>query len=47
MNLDIPQNKIFLLLQDILAVAAHLLGMKFGIGILDDINHLKNHHIRT
>ncbi|KAF4359991.1 hypothetical protein F8388_004498 [Cannabis sativa] len=47
LNLDIPQNNTFLLPRDILAVADHLIGMKFGMGILDDMNHLKNKCIRS
>ncbi|KAM3708051.1 hypothetical protein ACB098_02G071500 [Castanea mollissima] len=47
LNLDIPQNIPFLLPQDILAAADHLIGMKFGMGTLDDMNHLKNKRIRS
>ncbi|KAM6547280.1 hypothetical protein CsatB_018956 [Cannabis sativa] len=47
LNLDIPQNNTFLLPRDILAVADHLIGMKFGMCILDDMNHLKNKCIRS
>ncbi|KAM6547288.1 hypothetical protein CsatB_018964 [Cannabis sativa] len=47
LNLDIPQNNTFLLPRDILAVVDHLIGMKFGMGILDDMNHLKNKRIRS
>ncbi|XP_062170390.1 DNA-directed RNA polymerase subunit beta-like [Alnus glutinosa] len=47
LNLDIPQNITFLLLRDILAATDHLIGMKFGMGTLDDINHLKNKRIRS
>ncbi|KAL3753851.1 hypothetical protein ACJRO7_001143 [Eucalyptus globulus] len=32
---------------DILAAADHLIGMKFGMGTLDDMNHLKNKRIRS
>ena len=46
LSLDIPQNNTFLLPRDILTAADHLIGMKFGMGILDDINHLKNKFIR-
>ncbi|RZC89857.1 hypothetical protein C5167_035855 [Papaver somniferum] len=42
LNLDIPQNNTFLLPRDVLAAADHLIGMKFGMGTLDDMNHLKN-----
>ncbi|KAF4402738.1 hypothetical protein G4B88_010190, partial [Cannabis sativa] len=47
LNLDIPQNKTFLLPQDKLAATDHLIGMKFAMGILDDINHLKNKRVRS
>nr|QAX91701.1 DNA-directed RNA polymerase beta subunit [Diapensia purpurea] len=47
LNLDIPQSNPFLLPRDILAAADHLIGMKFGMGTLDDMNHLKNKRIRS
>nr|AKZ23864.1 RNA polymerase beta subunit [Comandra umbellata] len=47
LNLNIPQNNRFLLPRDILAAADHLIGMKFGMGTLDDTNHLKNKRIRS
>nr|YP_009092675.1 RNA polymerase beta subunit [Eustrephus latifolius]AIR12511.1 RNA polymerase beta subunit [Eustrephus latifolius] len=47
LNLDIPQNNTFLLPRDLLAAADHLIGMKFGVGTLDDMNHLKNKRIRS
>nr|QXI89059.1 RNA polymerase beta subunit [Sinogentiana souliei] len=47
LNLDIPQNIPFLLPRDILAAADHLIGLKFGMGTLDDMNHLKNKRIRS
>nr|YP_010721855.1 RNA polymerase beta subunit [Pilea cavernicola]WDS80925.1 RNA polymerase beta subunit [Pilea cavernicola] len=47
LNLDIPLNNTFLLPRDILAAADHLIGMKFGMGILDDMNHLKNKRVRS
>ncbi|KAL4184809.1 hypothetical protein AMTRI_Chr10g227380 [Amborella trichopoda] len=42
LNIDIPQNNTFLLPHDVLAATDHLIGMKFGMGTLDDMNHLKN-----
>nr|KJB09366.1 hypothetical protein B456_001G136600 [Gossypium raimondii] len=45
LNLNIPQNNTFLLSRDILAAADRLIGMKFGMGTLDDMNHLKNKRI--
>nr|QWY25350.1 RNA polymerase beta subunit [Monolophus coenobialis] len=47
LNLDIPQNNTFLLPRDVLAAVDHLIGMKFGMGTLDDMNHLKNKRIRS
>ncbi|KAI7979971.1 DNA-directed RNA polymerase subunit beta [Camellia lanceoleosa] len=47
LTLDIPQNNTFLLPRDILAAVDHLIGMKFGMGTLDDMNHLKNKRIRS
>lgn len=47
LNLDIPENNTFLLPRDILAAADHLIGMKFGMGTLDDMNHLKHKRIRS
>ncbi|PPD85332.1 hypothetical protein GOBAR_DD17726 [Gossypium barbadense] len=47
LNLNIPQNNTFLLPRDILAAADRLIGMKFGMGPLDDMNHLKNKRIRS
>nr|YP_010287035.1 RNA polymerase beta subunit [Hydrocharis chevalieri]UKT61151.1 RNA polymerase beta subunit [Hydrocharis chevalieri] len=47
LHLDIPQNNTFLLPRDVLAAADHLIEMKFGIGTLDDMNHLKNKRIRS
>nr|WRW11057.1 RNA polymerase beta subunit [Lathraea japonica] len=47
LNLDIPQNNAFLLPRDILAAADNLIGLKFGMGTLDDMNHLKNKRIRS
>ncbi|KAL4190795.1 hypothetical protein AMTRI_Chr07g26490 [Amborella trichopoda] len=47
LNIDIPQNNTFLLPRDILAATDYLIGMKFGMGTLDDMNHLKNKCIRS
>nr|YP_010457519.1 RNA polymerase beta subunit [Microtropis osmanthoides]UUA68789.1 RNA polymerase beta subunit [Microtropis osmanthoides] len=47
LNFDIPQTNTFLLPRDILAAADYLIGMKFGMGTLDDMNHLKNKRIRS
>ncbi|KAJ8425421.1 hypothetical protein Cgig2_032221 [Carnegiea gigantea] len=45
LSLDIPKNNTILLSRDILAAVDLLIGMKFGIGTLDDMNHLKNKRI--
>nr|YP_010535909.1 RNA polymerase beta subunit [Phalaenopsis deliciosa]UYC27949.1 RNA polymerase beta subunit [Phalaenopsis deliciosa] len=47
LNLDIPQNNTFLLPRDLLAAVDHLIGMKLGMGTLDDMSHLKNKRIRS
>nr|YP_010143321.1 RNA polymerase beta subunit [Polygala arillata]QQL04527.1 RNA polymerase beta subunit [Polygala arillata] len=47
LNLDIPLNNTFLLPRDILAAVDRLIAMKFGMGTLDDMNHLKNKRIRS
>ncbi|CAI8591190.1 unnamed protein product [Vicia faba] len=47
LNIDIPENNTFLLLRDILTAADHLIGMKFGMGTVDNMNHLKTKHIRS
>nr|AXN55092.1 RpoB [Calochilus paludosus] len=47
LNLDISQNNTFLLPQDLLTAVDHLIGMKLGMGTLDDMNHLKNKRIRS
>nr|QYK18203.1 RNA polymerase beta subunit [Acianthera recurva] len=47
LNIDIPQNKTFLLPRDLLAAVDHLIEMKLGMGTLDDMNHLKNKRIRS
>jgi DNA-directed RNA polymerase subunit beta len=47
LSLDIPENEYFLLPQDILAAIDYLIKIKFGIGTLDDIDHLKNRRIRS
>nr|YP_008082573.1 RNA polymerase beta subunit [Utricularia gibba]AGL61067.1 RNA polymerase beta subunit [Utricularia gibba] len=47
LNLDISQNNTFLVPRDILAATDQLIGLKFGMGTLDDTNHLKNKRIRS
>nr|YP_010291112.1 RNA polymerase beta subunit [Juncus compressus]YP_010291367.1 RNA polymerase beta subunit [Juncus tenuis]ULQ66702.1 RNA polymerase beta subunit [Juncus compressus]ULQ67030.1 RNA polymerase beta subunit [Juncus tenuis] len=47
LNIDIPQNNTFLLPRDVLAAADYLIGIKLGMGTLDDMNHLKNKRIRS
>nr|YP_010892607.1 RNA polymerase beta subunit [Pleurozia subinflata]URH13424.1 RNA polymerase beta subunit [Pleurozia subinflata] len=45
LNLNVPENETFLLPQDILAAADYLIKLKFGIGTIDDIDHLKNRRV--
>nr|YP_009642778.1 RNA polymerase beta subunit [Reboulia hemisphaerica]QCP68415.1 RNA polymerase beta subunit [Reboulia hemisphaerica] len=45
LNLNVPENEIFLLPQDILAAVDYLIKLKFGIGTIDDIDHLKNRRV--
>jgi DNA-directed RNA polymerase subunit beta len=45
LNLDIPENETFLLPQDILTAVDYLIKLKFGVGRLDDIDHLKNRRV--
>ncbi|CAL5196757.1 unnamed protein product [Lathyrus oleraceus] len=47
LNIDILEKNTFLLPRDILTAADHLIRMKFGMGTLDDMNHLINKHIRS
>nr|AXN55096.1 RpoB [Coilochilus neocaledonicum] len=47
LNLDISQNNTFLLPRDLLAAVDLLIGIKLGMGLLDDMNHLKNKRIRS
>nr|YP_009701054.1 RNA polymerase beta subunit [Manoao colensoi]QEQ14259.1 RNA polymerase beta subunit [Manoao colensoi] len=47
LNLNIPETEIFLLPQDVLAAVDYLIGMKFGTGTFDDIDHLQNKRIRS
>nr|YP_010931932.1 RNA polymerase beta subunit [Pleurozia acinosa]WKR34954.1 RNA polymerase beta subunit [Pleurozia acinosa] len=45
LKLNVPENETFLLPQDILAAADYLIKLKFGIGTIDDIDHLKNRRV--
>ncbi|KAG6540454.1 hypothetical protein Mapa_018138 [Marchantia paleacea] len=45
LNLNVPESEIFLLPQDILAAVDYLIKLKFGIGTIDDIDHLKNRRV--
>nr|WIA67710.1 RNA polymerase beta subunit [Apopellia endiviifolia]WKW94919.1 RNA polymerase beta subunit [Apopellia endiviifolia] len=44
-NINVPENETFLLPQDILAAVDYSIKLKFGIGTLDDIDHLKNRRV--
>lgn len=45
--LDVPEAEHFSLPQDVLAAADHLIEISYGIGSLDDIDHLKNRRVRS
>nr|YP_010958405.1 RNA polymerase b-subunit [Vandenboschia auriculata]ALO81790.1 RNA polymerase b-subunit [Vandenboschia auriculata] len=47
LNLDVPETEHFLLPQDILAAADYSIEISYGIGSLDDIDHLKNRCVRS
>nr|YP_008474555.1 RNA polymerase b-subunit [Marsilea crenata]AGI51527.1 RNA polymerase b-subunit [Marsilea crenata] len=45
--LDVPETEHFLLPQDVLAAADHSIEISYGMGNLDDIDHLKNRRVRS
>nr|QKV47428.1 RNA polymerase beta subunit [Platycerium bifurcatum] len=47
LTLDVPEEEYFLLPQDILAAADHSIEISYGMGNLDDIDHLKNRRVRS
>nr|YP_010157140.1 RNA polymerase beta subunit [Cyclosorus interruptus]QRG01274.1 RNA polymerase beta subunit [Cyclosorus interruptus] len=47
LTLDVPETEHFLLPQDVLAAADHSIEISYGIGDLDDIDHLKNRRVRS
>ena len=47
LTLDVPEEEHFLLPQDILAAADHSIEISYGMGNLDDIDHLKNRRVRS
>nr|YP_009531786.1 beta subunit of RNA polymerase [Leiosporoceros dussii]AXZ70935.1 beta subunit of RNA polymerase [Leiosporoceros dussii] len=47
LNLNVPENENFLLPQDLLAAVDYSIKIRFGIGVLDDIDHLKNRRVRS
>lgn len=42
LNLEIPDNEIFLLPQDVLAIIDYLIKVSYGVGTVDNIDHLQN-----
>nr|YP_001876572.1 RNA polymerase beta subunit [Welwitschia mirabilis]ABY26785.1 RNA polymerase beta subunit [Welwitschia mirabilis]AMA21048.1 RNA polymerase beta subunit [Welwitschia mirabilis] len=42
LNLEIPENEIFLLPQDVLAIVEYLIKLSYGVGTFDNIDHLQN-----
>nr|QXO90639.1 RNA polymerase beta subunit [Pyrrosia assimilis] len=47
LTLDVPEEEYFLVPQDILAAADHSIEISYGMGNLDDIDHLKNRRVRS
>nr|YP_009258707.1 beta subunit of RNA polymerase [Coleochaete scutata]ANI25708.1 beta subunit of RNA polymerase [Coleochaete scutata] len=47
LNLNVAKEEIFLLPKDLLTAVDYLIKLSFGIGSLDDIDHLKNRRIRS
>nr|YP_010701065.1 RNA polymerase beta subunit [Lomagramma matthewii]WCI21305.1 RNA polymerase beta subunit [Lomagramma matthewii] len=47
LTLDVPEVDHFLLPQDVLAAADHSIEISYGMGNLDDIDHLKNRRVRS
>nr|YP_009549524.1 RNA polymerase beta subunit [Histiopteris incisa]AYW16683.1 RNA polymerase beta subunit [Histiopteris incisa] len=47
LTLDVPEAEHFLLPQDVLAAADHSIEISYGMGNLDDIDHLKNRRVRS
>nr|QKV47255.1 RNA polymerase beta subunit [Nephrolepis cordifolia] len=47
LTLDVPEKEHFLLPQDVLAAADHSIEISYGMGNLDDIDHLKNRRVRS
>nr|AYW15410.1 RNA polymerase beta subunit [Jamesonia brasiliensis] len=47
LNLDVPETEYFPLPQDILAAADRSIEISYGMGKLDDIDHLKNRRVRS
>nr|YP_009668457.1 RNA polymerase beta subunit [Heteroscyphus argutus]QCW59233.1 RNA polymerase beta subunit [Heteroscyphus argutus] len=45
LNLNVPETETFLLPQDIVTAVDYLIKLKFGLGRLDDIDHLKNRRV--
>nr|YP_009690559.1 RNA polymerase beta subunit [Lindsaea linearis]QEG57339.1 RNA polymerase beta subunit [Lindsaea linearis] len=47
LTLNVPETERFLLPQDVLAAADHSIEISYGMGNLDDIDHLKNRRVRS
>nr|YP_009427468.1 RNA polymerase beta subunit [Stegnogramma sagittifolia]ASU96142.1 RNA polymerase beta subunit [Stegnogramma sagittifolia] len=47
LTLDVPETEHFLPPQDVSAAADHSIEISYGIGDLDDIDHLKNRRVRS
>ena len=47
LGLDLPLDQRKLTAQDVVAVVKYLLGLRHGIGLVDDIDHLGNRRVRS
>ncbi len=46
-NLDIPEDNRLLTLEDVIPVVRYIVGLRNGIGAIDDIDHLGNRRVRA
>ena len=46
-NLDIPEDNRLLTLEDVVSVVGYIVGLRNGVGSIDDIDHLGNRRVRA
>lgn len=46
-GLQIPEDKVVLMYEDIIAIVKHIVGLKDGVGEVDDIDNLGNRRVRS